>query len=287
MKKILIKFGALMMLLLVTSSCKTDDISFYNEEYNAVRFPVSTIATWEPTGYQSGMFYAAYSFIETPFLEYDTYDIPVMLIGNASTHERTVAYRVDEEKTTAPAGSYQILEAVIPPDTTVGYIRVQINNAEELNDSTYELYLTLRESDQLSLGPNEYINAVLSWNNAIPMPSNSNHVRTYNMLINSSLNFVSTSNANYSPSALKAIVAALGWTDWDDQQKHGSKYNPPSVGSYKYLPRYSMIYNDSSYKSYALKLANYIKAYNEANSDAPLRHDAGGLKGQLIEARVY
>lgn len=290
MKKIFIKFWILTALFLVTVSCETDEIGLYKEGYDAVRFPVSSLVTSEPAGYnfQAGMFLAAYSFIETPFINDTIYDLPVMLIGHTSNQERIISYHIDEEKSTAPAGSYNILKAVIPPATTVGYIRIQLYNREELNDTTYQLYLTLQESERLSIGPKEYLNAMLSWNNAIPMPTNSNFVRTYNMLIGSSLNFISTSNANYSPSALKAIVAALGWTDWDNQEKHGAKYNPPGTyGSYKYLPRYNMIYNDNSYKSYALKLADYIKAYNEANSDAPLRHDAGGLQGQLIVARTY
>lgn len=288
MKKIVIKFWILIGLLFVTGSCQTDDISVYNEEYNAVRFPVRSLVTWETDGYEAGVFFAAYSFIDTPFINDTIYDLPVMLIGHPSNQERTISYRIDEEKSTAPAGSYKIQKAVIPPDTTVGYIQIQLYNLEALNDTTYQLFLTLQESDQLSIGPEAYINAMLSWNNAIPMPTNAYFVRTYNMLIGSSLSFISTSNANYSPNALKAIVAALGWTDWDDQEKHGIKYNPPGTyGSYKYLPRYNMIYNDNSYKSYALKLADYIKAYNEANPDAPLRHDAGGLKGELIVARTY
>jgi hypothetical protein len=286
MKKIAISFWVLTALLFVTVSCETDDIGFYNEEYNSVRFPISTLFSWEPSGYDAGVFFAAYSFIETPFIDDAIYDLPVMLIGQQSNVERKVSYRIDEEKSTAPAGSYNILGAVIPPDTTVGYIRVQIFNREELNDTTYQLSLILQESDQLSLGL-ECVNAILSWNNSIPMPSHNNLRRTYNMLIKSSLNFISTSTANYSPNALKAIVAALGWNDWDDQEKHGAKYNSATYGSYKYLPRYNMIYTDNSYKAYAFKLANYIKAYNEANPDALLRHDAGGLKGELIEARSY
>jgi len=289
MKKIIINLWVLATLLLAVR-CETDDIGFYDEAYNAVRFPVTDLVSSEPPGYNgtSGIFYAAYSFIETPFVSDTIYDLPVMLIGRPSNQERTVSYRIDEENSTAPAGSYNILSAVIPPDTTIGYIRVQLYNREELNDTTYQLSVTLLESDQLSLGPKVYINARLSWNNAIPMPTNNQFIRSYNMLINSSLSFVSPSNVNYSPNALKTIVAALGWNDWDDREKHGAKYNPPGTyGAYKYLPRYTMIYGDNSYKSYALKLADYIKAYNEANPDARLRHDAGNLKGELIKARSY
>lgn len=289
MKKIFINFCLVMGLLIGFSSCETDDIGYYKEGYDAVRFPATTLYGLERAGYnsESQLFLASFSFIDSPFVSDTIYRLPVILIGNKSNVDRSISYRIDEEKSNAPADAYKILEAVIPADTTVGYIHVQLMNRQELNDTTYQLYLTLEGTNELSKGPKEYITAMLSWNNAIPMPTNTNFIRTYNMLIQSSLNFVATSTANYSPNALKAIVAALGWNDWDDINVHGNKYNAPSVGSYKYLPRYTWIYSDNSYKSYALKLKDYLNAYNAVHPDAPLKHDAGGLKGQLIEARSY
>ncbi len=289
MKRIFINFWIIIGLLIVVNSCDTDDIGYYKKGYDAVRFPATSLVGMEPVGYnsESGLFLAAFSFIDSPFASDTIYKLPVMLIGHTSTVDRAISYRIDEERTNAPAGSYEIVEAVLPADSTVGFIRIQLLNGEELNDTTYQVYLTLVGTSELSRGPVEYSSAMISWNNAIPMPTNTNFIRTYNMLIKSSLNFVSTSTNNYSPNALKAIVAALGWNDWDDFSVHGSKYNSPATGSYKYLPRYTWIYSDSSYKSYALKLANYISAYNASHPDAPLRHDAGNLKGQLIEARSY
>jgi len=289
MKRIFINFWIIIGLLIVVNSCETDDIGYYKEGYDAVRFPATSLEFTEPVGYnsESGLFLAVCSFIDSPFATDTIYELPVMLIGHTSNVDRTISYRIDEEKTNAPAGSYEIVDAVLPADSTVGFIRIQLLNREELNDTTYQVYLTLEGTSELSRGPVEYSSAMLSWNNAIPMPTNTNFIRTYNMLIKSSLSFVSTSTSNYSPNALKAIVAALGWNDWDDINVHGSKYNSPATGSYKYLPRYVWIYSDSSYKSYALKLADYISAYNASHPDAPLKHDAGNLKGELIEARSY
>jgi len=289
MKRIFINFWIIIGLLIVVNSCETDDIGYYKEGYDAVRFPATSLVGTEPVGYnsESGLFLAAFSFIDSPFASDTIYELPVMLIGHTSTVDRAISYRINEERTNAPAGSYEIVEAVLPADSTVGFIRIQLLNREELNDTTYQVYLTLKGTSELSRGPVEYSSAMLSWNNAIPMPTNTNFIRTYNMLIQSSLSFVSTSTSNYSPNALKAIVAALGWNDWDDINVHGSKYNSPATGSYKYLPRYVWIYSDSSYKSYALKLADYINAYNAAHPDAPLKHDAGNQQGQLIVARSY
>ena len=271
------------------AACENEEIGYYKEGHDAIRFPSKELYAGEAAGYDGGSrhFVGTLSFIENPFASDTIYDLPVMLIGNAAGHDRKVSYTIDQEKSTAPTGSYEVLDAVIPADSMTGYIRFRLYNAEELDDASYEVYLSLNASDEFAVGPPNYVNAYLLWNNMIPAPTNTNHIRTYNMMIRGTANFVSTSLSHYSPRALKAIVAALEWNDWDDINARGSKYNPPSVGSYKYLPRYSMIYSDNSYKSYALKLAHYIAAYNAAHPDAPLVHDAGAFVGQPIEARSY
>lgn len=269
-------------------SCEKDDIKYYEEKHNAIRFPVNALSNSEPSGYdsQTQQFIAACSFVEDPFATDSIYDLPVMLIGTTTDYDRKITFKVNEESS-APTDSYEILGAVIPAKEIKGYIRFKLYNLEALNEETYAVSLTLEASDGLHVGPAQYLKAYFSWNNSIPAPTNTNFIRTYNMLILSSLNFVSTSTVNYSPNALKAIVAALSWNDWDDYSVHGSKYNSTAYGSYKYLPRYNMIYSDNSYKSYALKLKTYIEKYNAEHPDSPLVHDAGGLKGQLIEARTY
>jgi|WetSurMetagenome_2_1015567.scaffolds.fasta_scaffold00696_10 hypothetical protein len=289
MKKKLINAGLMIVIAVIAISCQKDDINSFNDSYDAVRFPSNYLNLSETNGYDINydIFRASYSFIADPFDSCKVYDLPVMLIGKKKSANRTIAYTIDNNKSNAPADSYEIMEAIIPSDSLSGYIRIKLRNLEILQDSTYELYINLKTSDSLAVGPYAYTHAVLQWNNEIPAPSSSQHIRTYNMLINSSISFVSTSLANYSPNALKAIVTALGWDDWDSYAIHSAKYNSAVYGSYKYLPRYSVIYGDGSYKSYALKFAAYIKAYNESHPNSPLTHDAGALKGQLIEARSY
>ena len=107
------------------------------------------------------------------------------------------------------------------------------------------------------------------------------------MLIKGMRSFVSTSKACYSPNAMRAIVGATGWNDWDSYEVHGAKYNNPTTyKSYKYLPRYSWIYADNSYKGYAAKLKDWLKAYEESHGE-PLLHDAGSLKGKPVQARDF
>jgi hypothetical protein len=296
MKKYISQYFIFLLLPFIFASCSKDDIDTYNDIYNAVRFANDNFDSgvvgyygYEAKGYdaETQRFLASYSFIDTPFAESATYDLPLTLIGKASTSDRKVEYTVDTSLTNAPTGSYEIMDAVIPADSVKGYIRVKLMNADVLQDSTYVLAITLKGSDQLNLGPKEYLKATLSWNSMIPAPKSTNLIRTYNMLIKSTLSFVSTSASTFSPRALKTIVAALGWNNWDDVSIHGSKANTASMGYYKYLPRYTWIYVDNTYKAYAAKLAEYISTYNTEHPDAPLIHDAGSLKGQAIVARTY
>lgn len=290
MKKNVYKLVSLLFACCILTSCEKDEIMFYNEDYNAIRFPVfGTLSTTEPTGYDSQMqqFVASWSFVEDPLVLETIYDLPVMLIGKVADYDRKILFNISDESF-APSDSYEILDAVIPAGEMKGYIRFKLYNLEVLNEATYAVVLNLEASEGLHLGPAQYLKAYFSWNNSIPAPTNTNFIRTYNMLIMSSLSFISTSTANYSPNALKTIVSALGWNDWDDYSIHGVKYNNSTTyGAYKYLPRYTMIYNDNSYKSYALKLKNYIENYNKEHPDNPLVHDIGGLKGQPIVARTY
>ena len=270
--------------MLNTTSCEKSEISYYNDEYAAVKFPDNYLRDGY-SGYSTmdNMFYASYSFLDngTSTQASIIYELPVMLIGNTAIVNRKIAYSIDQEMSTAPEGSFEIIEAVIPANEFKGYIQIKLNNVEELEETTYILTILLDTSDDLTKGPKEYIKAELSWNNQIPAPTTNNYVRSYNMLIKGETNFVSTSRNSYSNRALRVIVDALNWNDWNIQGAH-AYYN---ADGYKYLPRYTYIYNDNSYQSYSMKVDEYIKAYNAAHPDAPLLHDGGKNVGLPIEAR--
>ncbi len=275
------------------TACEKDDIDTYNAEYNAVRFISyqATVAENELGGnaYSSAdeCLYGSYSFLENPFGESYDYSFGLTLVGKVSDSDYQVSYSVDTERTTAPEGSYEIVEAKIPAGSMYGQILVRVKNVEALQTETYELYLKLESSDKLPVGPKEFLLARLAWNNQILEPPHNNLVRSYNMLVQGTSNFVSTSKSHYSSSAMKAIVAATGWDDWDDESIHGTKYNNATTyQSYKYLPRYTWIYSDNSYKGYAAMLRDYLKKYEEEYGE-PLLHDAGAFKGQPIVARTY
>jgi hypothetical protein len=110
------------------------------------------------------------------------------------------------------------------------------------------------------------------------------------MLIQSPLSFSSPSISYYSPNALKTIIAAFNWNDWDNPDAH-PEYPAAykryfTQANYKYLPHYILLNIEQSYSSFATQLGKYIEEYNSTHG-TPLLHDAGTLLGQPIEARKY
>lgn len=272
------------------TACGDSEIMTYNEELDAVRFTGAGNGSYEPTSTAFSSTdrcsYFSYSFLENLTAESVEYEIPLFLIGKPSEVERTVNYTIDTEKTTAPEGSYEILSATIPAGATTGAVKFRLYNAEELGSTTYTVRLHLEASDQLLLGPEQYLTSELSWNSTIPVPTHKQIIMSYNMLIESSLSFSSNSPSCISGNGLKAIYAATGWDDWDDPTKHAVHNGSATYGYYKYLPRYSAIYTGNAYMAYAKSIADYLEEYREENGE-PLLHDSGSLSGQPVTARTY
>ena len=95
------------------TSCEKSDISYYNEESAAVRFPVhNTSFPDNILGYNEldETFYISYSFLDAGTSDEGSiiYDIPVTLIGNVSSNARNINYIIDSKISTAPKESYEI-----------------------------------------------------------------------------------------------------------------------------------------------------------------------------------
>ena len=279
-------------IMLLFSACSKDDIDTYQEDKASVRFLSTSLCKAEAE--LGGNAYSAtdqavfvnYSFLENQMASYEEYDIPVALIGKPSKVDRKIGYSI-LESSTAPESTYEVMDAIIPADSIYGYIRVKLYNLSELSEKTYGLDIKIEDNEQLAAGPKAYLTAHLSWNNQIPEPPHNNLVRSYNLLIKGMAAPTSTSKACYSPNAMKAIVAALGWDDWDDVSVHGSQANVSAAYKhYKYLPNYAWIFIDNSYLGYQAKLNDWLKEYKE-KTGSPLLHDAGSLIGKPVEARNY
>lgn len=277
-------------------SCETDEIPTYDAAYDAVRF-TGIVGGNRGQGDPDGALFTSsdscsrytYSFIDTPLADSYDFELPVYLIGNPSSKDRTVGYEVDPELTNAPDGTYEILSATIPAGAVVGAIRIRLQNVVP-DEESYAIALRLKPSDELMVGNAKYLKTILSWNNSIPWPSHVQHIATYNSLILGMTSPTSTSNQCVSSNALKAIVAATGWNDWDDRSVHGAYYNNPTTyKGYKYLPRYAVLsaMMGNAQMAYALVIAEYLEQYKAEHGGQPLLHDAGAKKGQPVTARTY
>lgn len=276
-------------IILLLSGCVKSDIPFYEGKYNAVRFPEKLDDNTEPAGYDSEnkIFKAHHSFIPMPDAKSFDYELPVQLIGLIADKDRDVAYTIEADGSKAPNGSYEVLKSTIPAGKRAGAITLRLFNNPALHTDEYYLTITLKGSETLAAGPTEYIRAVLSWSMRIPAPIHLEHIKMYNALIDGSISWDSESSDYISPNALRVIVEALKWYDWDDEKKHGNNRNGARFHNYKYLPRLEIFNRGHQYKAYALTVADYIHAYNTQHPNTPLLHDAGINKGKPIKARTY
>lgn len=278
-------------------SCETDEIPTYDAAYDAVRFTGIAGGNRGQSDPDSNLYTSTdscsrytYSFVDTPHAESYDYELPVYLIGNPSSKDRAVGYEIDPELTNAPDGTYEILSATIPAGAIAGAIRIRLQNVVP-DEESYAIALRLKPSDELMVGNAKYLKTILSWNNSIPWPTAGDLIRTYNSLIVGMAAPTSTSNQCLSSNGLKAIVAATGWNDWDDQSVHGSYYNPNNATykGYKYLPRWSYLNSmmGGAQMAYARTVAEYLEQYKAEHDGQPLLHDAGAKKGQPVTARSY
>lgn len=301
-------------LSVVAGACGKEDIPTYDNTYSALRFldsnEISKFFTREKIDQQDqtfnyyandSLFQATYSFISDPVATSKEMFMPVIVVGKAVDYDREIAYRIVGDKTTAPAGSYEITDAVVPAGTLYGFLRVNVKNVPELADETYLLQIELQATDEMILGPEDLLKGQFSWNaDLLPLPMNTNYTASFNLLIQSPVAATSTVATYYNLSAHKVILAATGWDFWDDRAKAMEKYGTwGAVGyyasiKYPYMPRRNFLLQGDYNKVFAAKIADYIDSYNKEHPGAPLLHDAGinpdkpnPLAGQPIEARKY
>ena len=269
MKQLFLRIMMVVVPLVAFTACEKDQIDTFDQQETAIRFPAGFASdTRVFPGYDSNLrlYLQSFSFLSDPFAEYADVDVPLIPLGSPVDYDRRVTALVVDNENNAKAGQYEILESIVPANELYGRIRIRVYNDESLGNDTRQLTLELKASDDFKTAPEIYLKARLQWNNSVTMPTSTAIRRTYNMIINSPLAWSSTSIANYSPLAHKVILTAL---DWDDLINSG------------------LIMQGDLYKGHAKIVERYIREYNLANPDNMLRHDAGGLAGQLIEARPF
>ncbi|MDO4770639.1 DUF4843 domain-containing protein [Porphyromonas sp.] len=277
------------LFIALLSSCTQVEPSVFDSKCDSARFPHRREKAPEAEGYdvEKQAFLSSFSFIDVNMPKEHTISIPLVLSGNPAPRERKVTVETIAEESNAPKEAYKILSAVIFADTVVGEVKLQLYNLPELKENTYTLSLKIKDSSDLRAGPSEDTKAVFTWNATIPIPTASALIMSYNMLINSSIDYNSTSDDFISTRALEVIAECFNWYDLDDVKKWGAKANDASVGKYKYLLNSYWLGAGGAQRLYAKRLAAFIKDYNAKHPDAPLVHNSGTDKGKPIQARKY
>jgi hypothetical protein len=263
------------MLLLAAAGCRQDGIDYYDPQYNAVRFP-GTGAQYQasemsiyPGSYDitTATYYYTFTFrtLEDPSVAHTDLDIPIVWMGMPPVADRPINIVVEENEANAPAGTYEIVEALIPAGGYSGHVKLRVFNDDELLSSVRMLNIGIGEGDGYMLGDKNHLKANVSWSASVSLPTGNQRI-TYNMLIKSSVAWSSTATTHCSTAAVSTILNATGWS---------------------VLPNYGTIYTGELYKGWAARIGAYIAEYNAANPDNPLVHDSGTMKGQPIEARTY
>ncbi len=291
MKKInslIASLGIWMVLLVSTMSiqgCKKSEIPEFNNQYASIRFP---FFDKEPSGYNDvdKVFVVSHSFVSIPDSLFSEIDVPVMLVGAPSESERPIKVEIVSDGTTASGEDYKIISASIPPKKERGAIRIKLMNSDRLKDEDLRVRLRLGSNDNFTASVKDFSEAVVFFGKKVPIPTNFEHIYTYNTLIKGAENPYSNTLEYYSPAAMNVIVQALGWTDWDNKEKRGNDFNGEKHGKYKYLPRYGYVSSNNRAGAFVKIIDEYIKKHDKEHPNAPLVHDDGKLKGKKIEARL-
>lgn len=262
-------------MLALMSSCAKDEIDGFDYDYSSVHFPGA--ASWESTKYPGFdgtdlIYKTTHSFLSDPFAEGIEFSVAVIVSGEAVDYDRTIAYNILEDGTTALESEYILGDAIVPAGSIEGTIEMTLLNADRLSSQSVTLAIQLDGSDDLMKGPEAYSKANVTWSNTVIEPTYIYSKLLYNAWIESpSSATYYTAIPNYSPAAHKVIIAATGLDDI-----------PTSTEAiYMYLNGYG------PYKTYALMIGDYIALHDEEYPDDPLLHDAGDMIGQRIESRKY
>lgn len=271
----------LLSVLLALPSCKKSEIPEYNQKYNAVRFPHTELYEKEPSGFdvESETFYSSYSFFGNEGAPSHVLSVPVYLMGYEADYDRRVQVELLPDETTAPDGTYSVVEGMIAAGDSVGHLKIELKNFPDLKDKNVKVAYKIVDSPDFLAGPPRHCKLLVTWGTKLLPPTLDAHKRTYNTLIQGG-QYIDASMEYFSLRALEVIVKALNWNDWDNEEKHKDEYNK---NGYKYLPASSFI--ESRKKAYRLKISEYIEDYNKKHPDDPLLHDDGKLKGRPIEVR--
>lgn len=157
-KQLSIKFGMFLFLgILLLAACKKEDYIMYDKDFAGIYFEQDSIY---------------YSFGLTPFeIESYSFDIPVHIMGEATSSERTFSVEVLSEKTTAVQGVHYILPNTftVMADSINGYIPITILR-NEMGENDYKIHFKLKENNHFQPVNEQLKETAIHLNNRVERP---------------------------------------------------------------------------------------------------------------------
>lgn len=195
-----------------------------------------------------------YSFLTNPEAEY-VQEIPVTLIGDSTSHDRSFSVEVVKDSmTTASSELYQVIGGKIPAGQFTGKLYIKLLKSQILDNSTVSLKVRIVDSEELRSGNIESREFVVNWTNQIIVPTWGTYYRAYVTPVGSTL-------------AFRLFIQVTGLTQLTAAEVRA--YGTPGV------------------EAFATKYGDYIKQWNKDHPDNILRHDDGTNAGQPIVPLYY
>lgn len=155
--------------ILVIAACKKEELKSFDMEPGI---------TFYKSGIEAGRDSLTLSFaVEKDDVASDTVDLPVRIVGKVAEVERIVQVKVDAEKTTAAAQSFEILPTIIAAGEYMGVVKVIIKRSETLKNKEARLWLYLDHSASFQPGPKELNNYLIKFNDYLSKPVSWDEVR--------------------------------------------------------------------------------------------------------------
>ncbi len=235
-------------LIFLLAGCKEENIGQYDPQESMIEF-------------RSGR--SEFSFRFSDGLPEQVVEIPLNIVGYPAAVERRATFAIVADSTTAAAGQYEIMDAIVPAESFTGTLRVKVINDRGADFEDVRVYLRAVSGDDFGTGPVQYRDHALYLTNKLVRPSKWTET-----------GFISTQLlGRYSTAYYAFIIETTGETNFPILSAEPG-YNNGQVWTVGYTS--SLINN----------IKEALREYNRTH-ETPLTHDDGAAAGYPVVVGKY
>jgi hypothetical protein len=143
-------------LVLLSGACRQEEIEKYDPADSMIEFRTPR---------------TDYSFRAVAGQNEQTVEIPLDIVGWPSAVERRAEFAIVGDSTTAAAGQYEIIDAVVPAESFTGTLRVKVKNDRGGDFEDVRIYLRAVAGGDFAVGAEEYRDHALYLTNKLLRPA--------------------------------------------------------------------------------------------------------------------